>query len=185
MKLMRNLFINILCIVAFVQFISCSKNDGGTGPKPDPEFPASTKFAVTLYSPKTSLSVNETFDVKVVLYNVIDLFGATVEIGYASSKVQMTGTTLGTAAFAEANVLTVSRIEPDSSRASYGVTYKAGTSSGFSGSGVMVTFHCKALAAGADTLKINPTKLELKKSDGNAITNFSSFLKENLALTIQ
>ena len=182
---MNKLFPFLLGLFVLLIGLSCKKSDGGTGPTPDPEFPASSKFAVTLYTPKTTLSVNETFDVKVVLYNVTDVFGAAVEMGYTAGKVQVNGTTLGAAAFASANVLTVSQIEPDSSRVSYGVTYKAGTSSGFTGSGVMMTVQCKALAAGAASLTINPTKLELNKSDGNAISNFSSIIKENLALTIQ
>jgi hypothetical protein len=178
-------FLVVLAILVLVIDSSCKKDDGGTGPTPDPEFPSSSKFAVTLYTAKSTLSVNESFDVKAVLYNVTNVFGAALEVGYPSAKIQVLGTTAGTAFFPAANVLTISQVEADSQRVGYGVTYKAGTSTGSSGSGIVVTFQCKALATGAVTLTINASKLELKKSDGNPITGFSGILKENLPLTIQ
>jgi hypothetical protein len=182
--------VNKIFVVNLLSFVlvlssSCKKDDGTTGPPPDPEFPASSNFAVTLYTPKTTLSVNESFEVKAILYNVTDVFGAALEIKYSPDKVQIVGIDAGTSFFPGGNVLTISMTEPDSLRASYGATLKAGISSGISGSGVLAKFRCKALAAGTPSFLINESKLALKKSDGNPITGFSTIQKNDLLLTIQ
>ncbi len=169
----------------------CKKDDGGTGPPPTPTedftFPANTtKFAVTLYSEKATVAVNEAFDVKVILYNVTDAFGAALEITYASDKVTVLNQLSGPTFFAPAaNILSVSQTDTVNNRTSYGVTYRAGTSGSANGSGVVVKLKCRGRAAGTTTFTVDPAKLEVRKFDGTLITNFGNLGIENLTITVQ
>ncbi len=169
----------------------CKKDDGGTGPPPttteDFTFPANTtKFSVTLYSEKATVAVNEAFDVKVILYNVTDAFGAALEITYASDKVTVLNQLSGPTFFApSANILAVSQTDTVNNRTSYGVTYRAGTSGSANGSGIVVKLKCRGRAAGTTTFTVDPAKLEVRKSDGTLITNFGNLGIENLTITVQ
>jgi len=181
------LFLTFIIVAAM---IGCSKDDGGTqptAPVEDFSFPANpTKFSATLYSEKSTVAVNEAFDVKVVLYNVTAAFGAALEMTYASDKVTVLDQLTGPTFFAPAaNILAVMRTDTVNNRVSYGVTYRAGTNGSANGSGVVVKLKCRGRAAGTATFTIDPAKLEIRKADGTLITNFGMLATENLTITVQ
>ena len=164
----------------------CSKDDAGTQTPPTPAedftFPASTTSSVTLYSEKSTVAVNEAFDVKVVLYNVTNAFGAALEIAYASDKVSVLSQLSGPTFFAPAaNILTVPWTDTLNNRVSYGVTYRAGTNGAANGSGVVVKLKCRGRAAGTAAFTVDPAKLEVRQSNGTLIT----MPIVNLTITVQ
>jgi hypothetical protein len=135
-----------------------------------------------LYSEKATVAVNEAFDVKVVLYNVTNAFGAALEIAYASDKVSVLSQLSGPTFFAPAaNILTVPRTDTVNNRVSYGVTYRAGTNGVANGSGVVVKLKCRGRAAGTAAFTVDPAKLEVRQSNGTLIT----MPIVNLTITVQ
>jgi hypothetical protein len=185
MKLMRFLFLISLSIAV----LSCKKDDGGTTPPPttseDFSFPANaTKFSATLYAPTQTVANGGTFDIRLVLYNITDAFGAAAEIAYSGDKVQITESVVGPA-FTPSDAIISLRGPVNATTYAFGVTYKAGTNRTTTGSGVIVKLKCRAIASGAATFSITPAKLEIKKSDGTPITNFGTILIENASVTVQ
>lgn len=167
---------------------SCKKDDTGTTPTPaeDFTFPANTtKFSATLYTSTTSIANNGTFDIRFVLYNVSAAFGAAAEITFDNTKVQITESVVGPA-FGPADAIITLRgpVAAAPNTYAFGVTYKAGSTSNLTGSGVIVKLKCKAIAAGTANFTINPAKLEIKKSDGTPISNFGNILIENASVII-
>ncbi len=164
---------------------SCKKDDGGTTPPPtpDPEFPASTKFAATLYAPTTSVANGASFEIRFVLYNVSEAFGAAAEITYSSDKAVIDSSIIGSA-FGPSDQIISLRGPVNTTTYAYGVTYRAGSGRSLTGSGVIVKLRCRAIATGAATFTITSTKLQIKKSDGSPINNFGSILIEPVTVTI-
>jgi hypothetical protein len=160
----------------------CKKESSPVAPATG-EFPESTKFCVTLYSPSQSVAVGGTFEIRVVLYNVSSVFGAAMEIGYPGANVEITQVSGGSTFFPSNSSLTVAKIEPDSNRVSVAIAYQnAGTVLSSSGSGILFRLTCKAKASGTHTFTINGKTLEIRRPDGTLINNFSSLLIENLTI---
>ncbi|MGD0339697.1 MAG: cohesin domain-containing protein [Bacteroidota bacterium] len=164
---------NFLLIVLILTFfvVGCKKDEGVTNAPPpsqqeDWTYPAgTTRDTVTTYCDKQNVAVGEEFDVKLVLYNVAEVFGVAIEMNYASDKSDVLSALAGPF-FPSDNVVSLSpKIEPDSNRISYGITRLRGSTS-ISGSGVVIKLKCKGKAAGNATFAINPTKLEIRKADG-------------------
>lgn len=175
-------------------FVSCSKDDGGSTPPPvactaanDFSFPADpVKFAVSLYSDCQTVSNGQEFSLKVVLYNVTDVFGFATEILLPTDKVTLVSTADGSAFQPSTEVLRLGGLVSGTNIYACGATYKAGSASRTNGSAVVVKLRLRAIATGTAAITINPARpLELKRSDGTPITNFGSILVENASITIQ
>lgn len=166
---------------------SCKKEDSGT-PVVTEDFsypPNTTKFSATLYTSTTTIANNGTFDVRLVLYNVTAAFGAAAEITFDNTRVQITESVAGPAfGPADAIISLRSPATAPPNTFAYAVTYRAGSTSNLTGSGVIVKLKCKAIAAGTANFTITPAKLEIKKSDGTPITNFGTILIENASVVI-
>jgi hypothetical protein len=166
-----NFLLIVLILTAFV--MGCKKDEGVTNtPPPSPEdwtYPASTtRDTITTYCEKQNVAVGEEFDVKLVLYNVADVFGVAVEMKYVSDKSDVLSALAGPFFPSDSVVALSPKIEPDSNRVSYGVTRLRGSTS-IAGSGVVIKLKCKGKAAGNATFSINPAKLEIRKADGTLI----------------
>jgi hypothetical protein len=178
-----------LCVALFALLIGgCKKDDNGVAPTPTPEdfsYPAdSLKFAVTTYVASDTVAVGATFDVKVILYNVSSAFGCSVEMNYPDAFVEVQQVVVGP--YFSGDLLAVSKIEPTLNRVSCGVTMRSGASvSSANKSAVVFKLKCRARAAGSAPLMINTAKLEIRKSDGSFITNFSSLTIENKTLVVR
>ena len=186
MKTRAFVFVSVLALL----LMGCKKDDEGTTPPVAAEdwtFPTDTvKFAVTVNSPKATVAVGEAFDVKVILYNVSNAFGFSMEMAYASDKVEVLEVTQGPHFAPVGDLLTIKKIDAAMNAVSYGVTFKAGTTTtGKSGSGVVFKLKCRARVAGSAAFTIAPGKLEIRKADGSFINNFNTIAKENLTLQIQ
>lgn len=179
----------IMILIAIgLMFGSCKKDDGGTQPPPQDDgfsFPANaTKFAATLYAPTTSVASGATFDVRFVLYNISDAFGAAAEITYSSDKVQIIESIVGPAFTPASDIISLRGPISGTNRYAFGVSYRQGTGRVTSGSGVIVKLSCRATAPGAATFAIDPAKFEIKKSDGTPINNFNAIILEPVTVTI-
>ena len=167
----------------------CSKDDGGTNPPPvtpeDWTFPAdTTRLAATVYSARETVAVGTDFEVKLVLYNVDSAFAAAVEFSYTSAQVQVLDALVGPFIGPDADILVVKKLEPDSSRASVGVTFKRGTNpAGKSGSGVVMKLKCRGRAAGNGTIAMNMSKLEILQVDGTPAVE--TLLATEVAIIVQ
>ncbi len=158
---------------------------GGTAAPGPWDYPSSDKFALTLYSDRTSVAEGDSFDVKVVFYNVPSLFGAAFEIGYTGARAGA-GRFIGNGAYLSSGgtVLSLNRVEPDSSKASAAFTHVRGGGT-FDDNGVIVKLRCKALRAGIARFTVRDSTLRMVKSDGTAIDGFASLRNEGLAITIR
>ena len=184
--MMRNLL--LICSVSIVGFfIGCSKEDNGTNPPPteDFTFPASSDTALTLYSGTSTVSVNQTFDIKVVCYNVSATFGSAFEIDFTSDTVSVLGVIVGPFFTPSDSTVQIQQIENANGRVSFGVSYRRGTVRTASGSGVVFKIRCKGISAGAAQFTIKKSKVELRKSDGTLISNFDRLQYQNLSVTVQ
>jgi hypothetical protein len=170
---MKTIFLLILLIL-IVFVMGCKKDEGVTNAPPpsqqeDWTYPASTtRDTVTAYCDKQSVAVGEEFDVRLVLYNVAEVFGVAIEINYTSDKSDVLSALAGPFFPSDSVIALSPKIEPDSNRVSYGVTRLRGSTS-ISGSGVVIKLKCKGKVAGNATFSINPTKLEISKADGTLI----------------
>jgi len=163
----------------------CGKDDSGTTPTPvkqeDWTFPVNaTRDSVTLYCEKQSVAVGESFEVKIVLYNVSEIFGCAVEVQYASDKCEVTSGLAGTLFPADSIIALPPKIESASNRVSYSVTKQRGTKS-LSGSGIVFKMKCKAKTAGNASFTINTATLEIRKADGLLVVRPVS----NLSITVR
>ena len=174
----------LFLIVIGLTLGGCKKDDPGPAPPTaDPEFPASTKFAATLYAPTTSVANGATFEIRFVLYNVSEAFGAAAEITYSSDKATIDSSIVGSA-FGPSDQIISLRGPVNTTTYAYGVTYKAGSGRSLTGSGVVVKLKCRAIAAGVATFTITPAKLNIKKSDGTPISNFGTILIEPVTVVV-
>jgi hypothetical protein len=168
-------------------FIGCKKKENPITPeaKEDFNFPESSRFALVLYSDQQTVKVGDAFDVKVILYNASDVFGIAMELQYPSDRILIEDIVTGPYFSPLNDALILCGTEADSGRVSYGITYKAGVTKLSNGSGIIYKLKCKAKSLGTATFTINSEKLEIDKSDGSPIQNFSQIVKENLSITVQ
>jgi hypothetical protein len=181
--------ITLFAVVVVILITGCKK-DTVSPPlvaEEDYSFPASTKFAVTLYSNQTNYKVGDNFDVKLVFYNLQDVFGAAVEVSYDSSFIQITDSSkilIGPYFKIGDSTLSFRNVE-QIGRASIGISYTKGSGLVSNGSGAVMKLKCNARKIGSTTFSINTGKLEIRKSDGSFISNFNGLQKENLTISIQ
>ncbi len=169
----KNILFSLLLLALVV--VGCKKDDSGNTTTPpvaeDWTFPADAATKLSMYCSKTSVAVNETFEVKVIVYNVTGIFGVATEIAYLSDKVEVTDVLAGPAFTPDADILVVKKIESASNLVSFGVTYKNGTGRALTGSGALLKLKCKGKAAGTATFTISAApKTEARKADGTLAT---------------
>ena len=163
----------VICVFALVSS-GCRKDDSGTNPPPPPQedwtFPQDSTTNIKVFSEISSAAVGDAFDVKVILYNVTDVFGSAVELTYSSAHAQITSILAGPLFAPDTDILTVSHVDPGMNLASFGVTYRAGSGRSVTGSGVLFKLKCKGTSPGTAVFTINPAALEIRKTD-NTIAN--------------
>ena len=176
----------VLTLATCMLASSCKKDDGGTTttipPAPDITdfaFPASGTPSATLYASSTSVVVNQEFDIRFVLYNVTDAFGAAAEITYPADKIQLTADAINQNYFSPPNSTLVVKGVVTAGVYAYGVTYQNGTGLTQSGSGVIMKLRCKATATGTAAFAL--TKLDIRRADGSAM----SLPIQNVSVAIQ
>jgi hypothetical protein len=144
-----------------------------------------TKFAVTLYSEQETVKVGNEFDVKVIFYNIPQVFGTAFDIEYNSDKVKIIQQVTGPYFKSGFSYLSIARVDSTLNTASYGITYHAGLDTTSSGSGVVMKLKCIAKSMGNLNFTIDKQKLEIKKSTGGLINNFNNLLVENLNIVVK
>ncbi len=178
---------SISFIVAIILIAGgCTKKSNPLSPPaPTIEFPPDTKFSLTLYSPSSVVSVGQSFDVRVVLYNVSGVSGMALDVSYPAANVDVVGVTNGTDFFPQDSVVSLSKIDADSGRVEFGISYKNTSSApSKSGSGIACTFKCKAKASGSAAFIIDQTTLQINTPAGTLINGFGALLVENLTIPI-
>ena len=171
--------------LVFILVLAGCKSSPTQPTQTDPwSFPASSKFAVTLYTDKSTISVGQTTDIKLVLYDVTNVFGAAIELRLPLDSLEVIQVVQNPNILDGANALVLSKVDSTQGKVSYGVTLKAGSNATFTGSAVVCKATVKGLIAGPVNVRITPGMLSLVKSDGQPITNFASIAIENLALTV-
>lgn len=185
---MTHRIVYLLVALALVA-AGCSKDDG-TGPTPVPtedwSYPASaTKFSFTAYSADSAVAVGATFDVKMVLYNVNEVFGLSAQVSYPSATVEVLDVLTGPHFSPSGDILTVKQIEASNNRVAYGITFRRGTSTGKSGSGVVCKLKCRARAAGTATFAVNATTFQILKADGTPVPNAGTLVLESRTITVR
>lgn len=179
-------YILLSFIFVLLLIYCCSKKDSPVSPvTEDWTYPNSSKFSITLFSDKQSVSVGENFDVKLLAYNINEVLAAAFEINYNSTKIEISDILSGPYFASDNNVVIFKKIEPDSNRISYGISYKMSANKMATGSGVVIKIKCKAKLAGTGTLVINSQKLEIRDLSGGLISNLTSLQIENFTITIK
>ncbi len=190
---MKNFILGLIIIISSIQFSSCKKDPVTPPPPPPPEdftFPADTSFSVRLISSSTTVSSGGNFDVKLVFYNMQSVFGSAIEILYDKNFVEILDQTkmLIGPYFQTSDTskfLMLKKVEQGFGRASIGISYIKNSGLVSEGSGVVVKLKAKATSTGSAWFKINKNKLEIKKSDGLSINNFSSLKIDSLQVIIK
>lgn len=179
-----------LLLLLFGFFAAGCGDDNGTNPPPvtpeDWSFTAdSTKFSATLTAPKDTFAAGESFDVKLILYNVPAVFGLSAEFTYPSNLVEILDVVQGPHFAPPENTLVVKNIEATANRVSFGVTFRRTTGTGVSGSGAVMKLKCRARAAGAASITFNASRFEVRKADGTLITDFGTLAREGESFLIR
>lgn len=190
---MKKYILTLILILGFLQFSSCKKDPVAPPPPPPPEdftFPADTSFSVRLITSSGTVGSGSNFDVKLVFYNMQNVFGSAVEILYDKNLVEITDLTkmlVGPYFQTDdtAKIMMLKKVEQGYGRASFGISYIKNSGLVSDGSGVVIKLKSKAIAPGNVWFKINKSKLEIKKSDGFYINNFSGLKIDSLQITIQ
>jgi hypothetical protein len=181
----RILFVFLLLGLA----AGCS-SDEGTGPTPTPQedwaFPASsTKFSFTAYTADSVYAVGTAFDVKLVLYNVNEVFGLSAEVAFTPSTVDVVEVLTGPHFSPAGDILTVTQLETSTSKVSLGITFRRGTTTGKSGSGAVFKLKCRARTAGTASFLVTPGTFQILKADGTPVPNAGTLVLEGRTLTIR
>lgn len=183
-------YILILFLLLFI-FSSCKKETVTQPPQPieeDFSFPQTTRFAVSLITNSNTVILGKEFDVKLVFYNVQEVFGSAIEIVYDNNLISIPNQSkLLLGPFFNVNdtskVLILKKLENPLGRASFAISYVRNSGLNSGGSGVVFKLKYTPIAKGNTWIKIN--KCEIRKSDGNLINNFSNIEIDSLQVLIQ
>jgi hypothetical protein len=148
------------------------------------EFAPSTRFAVALYTDAATYITGDSLDIKVVAYNLHEVFGAAFQLNYPHDLLGVGRVVYNPALFTDPDsYLVVHEIEPDSNRASIGFTFLRNSGRSFSESAVLLRLRCRALAAGSANLSIETGSLMITKPNGDPIDSLGNLEMEPLSLT--
>jgi hypothetical protein len=151
----------------------------------DWSFPADpNKFSLTLIASDSTPAVGESLELKAVLYNVTNVFGVAMDITYPADKVEINGIQTGPYLSPDTAAITVSMIDTASGKISYGISFKAGSATVKSGSGVVMKLLCTAKAPGSVPFAVDAQTLQIVGADGSPVPNFSTLGIENTAVTV-
>jgi hypothetical protein len=150
------------------------------------DFPASPRFAIALYSDAASYAVGDSFDVKVVAYNLQRVFGAALTVEYAPSLLGIGEIRYNPSLFVDPGsfIILPLQVEPDSSRVSFGFTFVRGSHRSISGSAVVMRLRCLANAVGTANFKLDPAALAIQDSTGNTISDYEYLEIDSLTVTV-
>lgn len=154
----------------------------------DFSYPPSQEFAVKLYSNQTEYRIGDNIDVKLIFYNLNDVFGTAVEILYDKNVIEIIDSTkvlIGPYFKTGDSTLILRKVEQNFGRISIAISYIKGSEMFSTGSGVVAKIKCKAIKNESTNFILNEGKLEIRKKDGRLIDNFSLLLKQNLTINIQ
>ncbi len=148
------------------------------------EFAASTQFAVALYADAATYVTGDSLDVKVVAYNLQDVFGAAFQVNYPHGLLKIGKIIYNPSLFTDpGSYLVVHEIEPDSNRVSIGFTFLRNSGRSISESAVLMRLRCRALAAGSANLSLARGTLMITKPNGEPIDNLGNIEIEPLNLS--
>lgn len=180
--------IKIFIITTLILF-GCKKDPTGPDiPQEDFSYPPSGRFAVSLYSNQTSLNVNSEVDIRLVFYNLNNVFGSAIEIIYDKNKFEILNEDkiiFGPYFKIGDSTLVLKKVDQSFGRASCSVSYVKNSGKASSGSGVVFKLKAKAISKGSAAFTINKDKLEIFQSDGRYIDNFQSLAIDSLNINIQ
>ena len=177
--------VTILFGLSLLISAGCGKSSNPVSPPVTDGFPPSSKFSVTLYSPSQTVAVGDSFEVRVVLYNVSNVAGCALNITYTPSLAEVDSIIPGTSFFPPDSTVGISMVEQDSGRVSYGVAYRySGQTRSKSGSGIVCTLVCRSRNSGTCRFAIDHSSLELTTPDGTLIPNFSTLQLDSLSILV-
>ncbi len=177
--------VTILIGLSLLVSAGCSKSSNPVSPPVTDAFPPSSKFSVTLYSPLQTVAIGDSFEVRVVLYNVSNVAGCAMTIAYTASTAEVDSVIPGTTFFPPDSTVGVSMIEQDSGRVSYGVAYRySAQMQSKSGSGIVCTLVCKSTTAGTCRFVVDHSTLQLTTPDGTLIPNFNTLQLDSLSIPV-
>jgi hypothetical protein len=170
--------------------LACSCGKSTTDPTPSEagawDYPSSSRFAVSLYSDQSTCAVGDSLDVRVIFYNMPDVFGAAFVIEYPHEAVG-TSRILGNDAVlpAPGSCILLSRIEPDSDKVCCGFTFLRGHPQRFHGSAAVLKLRCQALQAGTAVFRFRDVPLSITGDDGAPVANLANLERDSLLVVIR
>jgi len=148
------------------------------------EFAPSARFAVALYTDAATYIAGDSLDVKVVAYNLQDVFGAAFQVNYPHGLLGIGRIIYNPSLFTDpASYLVVHEIEPDSNRVSIGFTFIRNSGRSISQSAVLLRLRCRVLAAGSANLSLARGTLMITKPNGEPIDNLGNIEIDPLDLS--
>ena len=148
------------------------------------EFAPSTRFAVALYTDAATYVTGDSLDIKVVAYNLQEVFGAAFQVNYPHDLLGVGKIIYNPSLFPDpGSYLMVHEIEPDSSRVSIGFTFLRNSGRSIGQSAVLLRLRCRALAAGSANLSLARGTLMITKPSGEPIDNLGSIEIDPLILS--
>jgi hypothetical protein len=142
------------------------------------------KFAATVYSSASTVQNGSRFEVLVVYYNMMNVFGTAIELSFPTDKIAIRDVIAGPY-ISGSSALILKKLDNTAGRVSLGATFTAGSGSTAAGSGVILKLKCRAINTGSSPITINASKLQILQPDGSSITSFNTLQIENLILGIQ
>lgn len=183
----------LLITFILVLFLSaCKESPVELPPQPQEEdfsYPQSSRFAVSLITDNTIVANASNFDVKVVFYNVQDVFGTAIELLYDKNLISIQNDSkilLGPFFnFKDSSkVLLFKKLENELGRINAAISYIRNSNLVSNGSGVIIKLKFTTVNRGNAVIKINKNKFEIRKNDGSYINNFSNLEVDSLKITI-
>lgn len=180
-------------LVIFLLLISgCGEDsvidpDGGGTDEPEDEwsFPVNYNFEVSLYSDVDTVAVADTFDVKIVFYNIRGVFGMGLEISYDSDLIEISSVIPGPYFSPESLVIALTMIESNINRVNYGASFIKESQQTVSISGIVAKLRCVAKKSGLAKFSIIPGKYEIIGIDGKLVSNFRSLTISNSSVIVE
>ena len=180
--------LSLAVLILLLLISGCGDEDSLTEPEKiidEWSFPENLNFAITLYSEEDSVAVGDSFDVKIVFYNIRIAFGTVMEISYNSDIVEISQVISGPYFSPDSLTIMLSVIEPDLNRISYGVSYVKDSGMTVSGSGIVAKLRCIGKNRGTAKCRLTPGKFEIIGTDGNLVTNFRSLTITNATVIVE